>query len=615
MWKKLFQQWLLVVAITRNMASAFAFQPQHRRRSESHHLRTGSVQQKRPSSFVGSHAPYTSSRTTLKGIVNPDSFFTDDEWHPHDPAFTTPQLLAGVWDQIAHAGTMSKGETNTVIYPQIQDKFTPRYLNLLMGHLDFCKDVCDHFGISTALVPYQKDGKIVGFTVKSFRNSESKEDEYEFGYDPFWDDGTDFDNLYAGVDDDDMAKDPYPAIEVVVPDDDEDIIDITKAWVGKMMTDMGLCPFTAGPEQAGLPMGNVHYEVDRSTGVEEMYAKYWHEVVRVEQNKEKDISTTLLIVPEFMRDNVELFESFSNTLTQPLTALDVEDLLQLVFFHPQWVFRDGNARAGEAQAGNYARRSPWPMINILRTSQVRAAQKGIPTGLVYKQNEKTLSSLGVGQLETMLRLRDWSGIADFKVNRREYDALKIAQDYQRTGKLSEEDMSLASDSTPAANKIDRSQVEQGNLVNVLLQALEKRLGKSEGGVISTLSGPETSATAMAGDVLIEELDRIASRGTTPIANVEEIVPSKTEPIQLEEDQVVRQDTEKEGVPKELELARKKRTEAARRAMLDDIDEEPSASGREAIGGDPLTDALFGRGGIPDVADDDELKGVDPSSLF
>jgi hypothetical protein len=45
----------------------------------------------------------------LKGIVNPDSFFTDDEWHPHDPAFTTPQLLAGVWDQIAHAGTMSKG--------------------------------------------------------------------------------------------------------------------------------------------------------------------------------------------------------------------------------------------------------------------------------------------------------------------------------------------------------------------------------------------------------------------------------------------------------------------------------------------------------------------------
>jgi hypothetical protein len=56
-----------------------------------------------------------------------------------------------------------------------------------------------------------------------------------------------------------------------------------------------------------------------------------------------------------------------------------------VFFHPLWTFRDGGARFGDGAAANYARRSPWPMINILRTSQVRAAQRGIPTGLVYTQ--------------------------------------------------------------------------------------------------------------------------------------------------------------------------------------------------------------------------------------
>ena len=81
-----------------------------------------------------------------------------------------------------------------------------------------------------------------------------------------------------------------------------------------------------------------------------------------------------------------------------------KDLLQLVFFHPEWTFRDGRQRSGSASAANYARRSPWPMINILRTTQVRAAQKGIPTGLVYKQNEKTLSNVGVDTLETCLRL-------------------------------------------------------------------------------------------------------------------------------------------------------------------------------------------------------------------
>ena len=146
-----------------------------------------------------------------------------------------------------------------------------------------------------------------------------------------------------------------------------------------------ICPFTSGSELAGLPMGTVYYTVDRCAGIEEMYLTYWKEVVRVEQTNEKQLSTTLLVCPEFCMDNIEMFESFTNTLTQPLAALGVDDLIQLVFFHPLWTFRDGGARFGDGAAANYARRSPWPMINILRTSQVRAAQRGIPTGLVYTQ--------------------------------------------------------------------------------------------------------------------------------------------------------------------------------------------------------------------------------------
>jgi hypothetical protein len=35
--------------------------------------------------------------------------YSDNEWHPRDPAQTTPQLLAALWHQITHAGSMSKG--------------------------------------------------------------------------------------------------------------------------------------------------------------------------------------------------------------------------------------------------------------------------------------------------------------------------------------------------------------------------------------------------------------------------------------------------------------------------------------------------------------------------
>jgi Uncharacterized protein conserved in bacteria len=186
-------------------------------------------------------------------------------------------------------------------------------------------------------------------------------------------------------------------------------------------------------------------------------------------------------------------------------------LIQLVFFHPEWTFRDGGERSGMGSAANYARRSPWPMINILRTKQVRAAQKGIPTGLVYQQNEKTLSRVGAKSLEKMLRLRDWSDIADLKVDRRDMEALRVAQDLQNTGIVAEEDRSIMYDSTPAANKLNRKQMEGGNIVNVVLQALEKRLMGGQDGGVEQLSGAETSAAMMASDFLLEYLDDLTNK--------------------------------------------------------------------------------------------------------
>jgi hypothetical protein len=522
----------------------------------------------------------------------------------------------------------------TVIYPEMEAKLQePRYLNLFMAHLDHCKDVCDHFGISTALVPYTQNGKIVGFTAKSFKKSkdgadddnsdndgEDKDGEYNFDYDPMWDDGTDFEALYNGIDDEDMAVDPYPEIETPIPDDDDKIIALSKQWVQALCSDMGICPFSPNANSAGLPVGPVFYKVDRHSTVEDVYAAYWEEVVRVEMQPEKDLATTLLILPEFQFNNIELFETFSTTLTQPLAALQVEELLQLVFFHPQWSFRDGGERSGAGQAANYARRSPWPMINILRTNQVRAAQKGIPTGLVYKQNEKSLNKVGVDKLETMLRLRDWTPVTDskeYKVNRREYDALKIAQDYQQTGVIDKKDMSLAGDATPAANKVNAEAVEQGNLVKILQQALEKRLGKTaaasaddSGAVVKPLTGPETSATAMASDFLIKQLDQmatlIAKDEGTSITGPGPKAPSTASTNASD-------NNNNNDVPPELLAARKKHLEKARRALLSDVagggddDEDDDDDSYDSERGNQMSNVMFGRSGVMPRSDDDDDK--------
>ena len=119
----------------------------------------------------------------------------------------------------------------------MEKEFTPRYLNLVTAHLDSCKDVCDHFGIQTVVVPFIEDKRVKGFTVKSYRNPDKDPDALEFEYDPFWDDGEDWN--YEGVDDEDgdTEEKKFPDIVDKIPDDDEKIIDITKTWVSKMMSE------------------------------------------------------------------------------------------------------------------------------------------------------------------------------------------------------------------------------------------------------------------------------------------------------------------------------------------------------------------------------------------
>ena len=130
-----------------------------------------------------------------------------------------------------------------MVYPEIQDQFTPSFINRILGHLDNCKDICDHFGTGTSLLPYIENLKVVGFTAKSYRDPELDSDEPQFEYDPFWDEDDIGD--YSGIDEEvdgppsasSLFK--YPEIADKIPSDDDKIIDVTKAWVSKLMSDMG----------------------------------------------------------------------------------------------------------------------------------------------------------------------------------------------------------------------------------------------------------------------------------------------------------------------------------------------------------------------------------------
>jgi hypothetical protein len=151
--------------------------------------------------------------------------------------------------------------------------------------------------------------------------------------------------------------------------------------------------------------------------------------------------------------------------------------------------------------------------------------------------------------------------------------------------LDEKDTSFEFDVTPAANKINRdAQMERGNMVNVLKEALTKRLQGH------ALSGPETSATVMASDFLLEELERIVEMGGTATSTT---TTSSSSTI---------------GIP----LTKEERMLEAKRMILQDLEGDGIESGNA---GDELN-AMFGSEGITTRKSDDEgTKGGGQFDMF
>ena len=159
---------------------------------------------------------------------------------------------------------------------------------------------------------------------------------------------------------------------------DADVLSSTRQWVEGIICKVKVCPFSSSADRAGLPAGGVTYPITHATTAEEVYEEFWGQVLELAATDERQISTVLLLTPRFALHSPGGFDVFADTLNNALEQLRVEETIQLVFFHPMYTFRDGKARlTGDDGAANFARRSPFPMINLLRTPQARKAQRGV----------------------------------------------------------------------------------------------------------------------------------------------------------------------------------------------------------------------------------------------
>ncbi|MBC3808754.1 DUF1415 domain-containing protein [Undibacterium seohonense] len=167
---------------------------------------------------------------------------------------------------------------------------------------------------------------------------------------------------------------------------DDAVIIQTKLWLEKAVIGLNLCPFAKGVHIKD----QIRYFVSHATTPEELIKDLMAELeVLAEANPDK-IDTTLMIHPYVMQDFLD-YNDFLEVADATLEELDLDGILQVASFHPQYQFED----ASPDDIDNYTNRSPFPTLHLLREDSIEKAVEAFPEAeQIYEKNIQTLRALG-----------------------------------------------------------------------------------------------------------------------------------------------------------------------------------------------------------------------------
>ncbi len=164
------------------------------------------------------------------------------------------------------------------------------------------------------------------------------------------------------------------------------VIAATRNWLEKAVIGLNLCPFA----RAVYAADRIRYAVSDATTIAALLEVLAAELAVLVAADENKIETTLLIHPQALGDFLD-YNDFLEMADQLVEELDLDGLLQVASFHPQYQFAD----AEPDDITNYSNRSPYPTLHLLRESSVERAVAAHPdTEQIYRDNIKTLRQLG-----------------------------------------------------------------------------------------------------------------------------------------------------------------------------------------------------------------------------
>ena len=168
--------------------------------------------------------------------------------------------------------------------------------------------------------------------------------------------------------------------------DDEAIVTATRRWIERAVIGLELCPFARAP----FVQQRVRIRVSHARDAEALAADLQVEAELLASGDTAQIETTLLVHPHVFADFLD-YNDFLDVADAVLAELDLEGVLQVASFHPDYQFADAAPGAVE----NCSNRSPFPTLHLLRESSIERAVELMPdTDAIYRRNIETLRALG-----------------------------------------------------------------------------------------------------------------------------------------------------------------------------------------------------------------------------
>ena len=164
------------------------------------------------------------------------------------------------------------------------------------------------------------------------------------------------------------------------------VIADTVRWMERAVIGLNLCPFA----KAVHSKGQIHYVVSEATDASDLLQELRHELQALAEISAEKRDTTLLIAPRCLQDFLDI-NDFLGLAEDLVDTLDLDGVLQVASFHPQFQFAD----AAQDDITNATNRAPYPILHLLREDSIDRAVQAFPEAeTIYERNMQVLEDLG-----------------------------------------------------------------------------------------------------------------------------------------------------------------------------------------------------------------------------